>query len=299
MTKILTKEFWRNIDSHLWKAGIACFILTVFWGLISVGLYCFEGQRSYFEIRSILKFKLILAGVFFLVRYLMFSKYRKLAWFKWIFFSIVLIILSSESISLVKALESSVYLLLKVLDALVWGVFSAGILEVFAVLIRFWTGIKKVNPAGLEKLWKVFWDDMMQLGIVLTLLAALTYYYLSSFYLMATLFYSYLLAILLVIPGLWLFLYLYFKVTGWINEDLHSLDIEIAPYLDWNQMKADPEFYQTMLSLDYLLMVRKYLTEKCRPVFSLKAICCYIVGSGIILWLPYGLGLIVEVGSLK
>ena len=299
MRKFVAGAFWADIDVCIGKAAVCCLALTLIWVLISIGLYCSEGSRSYFEIKAILLFKIILMAVIFLGRYLLFAKYRWHEWLKWLFGVVLLVAIGIQADGALKTQTNWIYLLLKTCDALVWAICITLLLEVLGALCRFWNRIEKVSASKVEQLWQVFKQETIALGILLTLLAGLIYYYLTSFYLVDTLFYSYLLLLPVLVAGLGLYATMRAKVQGWLCQDISLLDQEIDTYLQWPHFKKEPEIYQKILWLEYLTTIRSYLVQVSRLRFSLKIWSSYLIFSAFILILPYIFGLAVEVGSFK
>jgi hypothetical protein len=299
MRYIFSRVFWVDMDTRLWKAAVSCLSLTIIWALISGGLYFFEGNRSYFEINTVLQFKIIFAAVIFLGRYLLFAKHRQYKWFKWILIVAVLITVGSQGDHLIKTPLNLIYFLLKVCDSLVWGIFITVLLETLGALFLFWNHISKVPVSQLEQLWRLAWQEIIALGILLTLLAGLIYYYLTSFYLVDTIFYSYILLIPVSAAGLRLYLTIRIRINNWLRQDLSSLDQEIDTCLQWQHFKTEPEFYQKLCWLEYLTLIRSHLVQTSRLRVSWKTLGCYLTFSVLIIILPYLFGLAIEVGSFK
>jgi hypothetical protein len=299
MRKILAGAFWADIDVCIGKAAVCCLALTLIWVLISMGLYCLEGSRSYFEIKAVLLFKIIFTAVIFLGRYLLFAKHRRRELLKWLFCVVFLVAIGIQAEGILKTQPNWIYLLLKICDALVWAICITSLVEVLGGLFRFWNRFEKVSAAKMEQFWLVFKEEIIALGILLTLLAGLIYYYLTSFYLVDTLFYSYLLLVPVLVAGLGLYATIRAKVQGWLCQDISLLDQEIDTYLQWQHIQVEPEINQKILWLEYLTIIRRYLVQIRRPRFSLKIWSSYLIFSAFILILPYVFGLVVEVGSFK
>jgi hypothetical protein len=299
MGKFLVGAFWADIDACIGKAAVCCLALILIWGLISIGLYCYEGSRSYFEIKNVLLFKIILVAVIFLGRYLLFTKHRRYKGLKWLFGVVFLIAIGIQADGVLRTQLKWIYLLLKICDAFVWTIFITLLLEVFGALFRFWNRIEKVSAAKMEHIWQVFQQETIALGILLTFLMGLIYYYLTSFYLIDALFYSYLLLLPVLVTGLGLYATIRAKFQGWLRQDLSLLDQEIDTYLQWQQFKVEPEISQKILWLQYLTNIRSYLLQVRRLLFPWKIFSSYLVFSAFILILPYIFGVVIEVGSFK
>lgn len=299
MRQILRGAFWADLDNNIRKAAVWCLAFTLIWALISIGLYCFEGSRSYFEIKTILMFKIILAAVIFLGRYLLFAKYRRQEWMNWFLGISFLIAISAQTDCFIKAGSNWAYILLKIADALVWGIFIAVLLENIEGLFNFWRHPQKIAGSLFNQLWKAAKQDTIALGLLLTLLAGLLYYYLTGFYLLDTLLYSYLLLALVLLTGLGFYIIIRLKLSGWLQLDINLLDQEIDNYLQWQDIKEDPELNQKLLWLKYLTIIRSYLIQIGRPSFPWRIWGSYLLFSIFILALPYVFGLAVQVGSFK
>jgi hypothetical protein len=299
MRQIITGAFWEELDRHILKAAIWCLGATLCWALISVGLYCFEGSNSYFEIKAVLLFKIILAAAIFLSRYLLFAKYRRQKWLTWFFGISFLIAFSTQGGCIVKNDFNWVYIVFKIGDSLAWGIFTAALLENIAGLFNFWRFPPKVSGSSFHRLCQIVRQDTIALGVLLTLLAGLFYYYLISFYLLDTLLYSYLLLALVLLAGIGFYIINRIQLGNWLQLDIDRLDREIDGFLQWQDFKADSELNQKMLWFEYLAAIRSYLIQMGRPGFPWQICGSYLLFSFFILALPYILGFAVEVGSFK
>jgi hypothetical protein len=298
MRRIFSGIFWADLDTQIWKAAICYLALTLSWALISIGLYGFEGNRSYFEIKAVLLFKIIFAAVIFLGRQLLFTKYRRQKWLGWLFAIFFMVTLGTQGESVLKAQLNWIYILLKIGDALVWGIFMAVFIESLGALFGFWRQTKKISVSFWGEFWQVAGQDIFSLGIWLTLLAGLGYYYVTSFYLIDTLFYSYLLLAPVLVMGLGLYIIIRTKVNSWFHEDINLLDQEIDTYLQWQSFE-EPQFTQKLPRLEYLTLIRSYLIYKSNLKIPWKVWGGYLLFTVFILALPYIFGLVIEVGSFK
>lgn len=267
--------------------------------LISIGLYNSEGSGSYFEIKAILIFKILLTALIFGARYLLFIKYRWSRWLEWLFGITFLIAIGGQGIYVVKAGFQWSYVLLKILDAAVWGLFTAILLEPLLALFRHWYYLKKIDICQLGQLWKSVWLDIIEVGILMTLLAGLSYYYLTSFYLLDTFFYSYLLLAPLFLGGLGLYSIVQYKVNCWVGQEIDQLDQELGDCIQWQCYRDESDLNPKLISLQYLTIIRNYIVEIGRPRFPWKTGGIYLLFTGFILALPYIFGFAVEVGSFN
>jgi hypothetical protein len=299
MRRIFAKIFWNELDYHPWQAAICCLVLTVLWMVLSIGLYYSEGSGSYFEIKAILIFKILLTALIFGARYLLFTQYRWSRWLGWLFGITFLIALGGQGVYVVKAGFHWSYVLLKIFDAAAWGLFIAMLLEPLLALFRHWYYLKKIDIWQSGQLWKSVWLEIIRLGVLMTLLAGLSYYYLTSFYLLDTLFYSYLLLVPLFSAGIGLYIIIQCKVNCWLRQELYQLDQEIGGYIQWQCYKDEADLNSQLISLEYLTLIRNYIAEISRPRFPWKAGGIYLLFIGFILALPYIFGFAVEVSSFK
>jgi hypothetical protein len=298
MRQIFGGAFWANLDNNINMAAIWCVALTLIWAFISIGLYCFEGSGSYFEIKKVLIFKFILVAVIFLGRYLLFTKYRhqeRINFFLGICFFIAV---GAQTDSFIKNGGNWLYILLKIADAFVWGIFAAVFFENIEGLFDFWRHPQKITGALFTYLHKKAKQNTIALGLLLTLLAGLLYYYLTSFYLIDTILYSYLLLAAVLFIGLGFYFAIRFRLIGWLQLDINLLDLEIDSYLQWRDLE-DFSISQKLISLQYLTTIRSYLAQIGKPGFPWRVGGGYLIFSIFVLALPYIFGLAIPVGSIK
>jgi hypothetical protein len=296
---LMMKNFWAKLETHFLKTALWCLGLTLIWVLVSIGLYVKEGSKSYFEIQAVLYFKIILVAVIFLGRYLLFGQYRHEKWLGWFWGICFLLALGGQCSVFMSERATWFYIILKVVDALIWGFFSALLLENAGGLFYFWLNITRKYGAEFRQLYRTLRQDTVSLGIILTFLAALIYYYLTSFYLLDTLFYSYLLWMFMVIIGLGFYTCVQIKLNRWIQQDIALLDLEIDHYIQWQSVKQDGEMNHKISWLHYLTLIRKYWAQMGRPKFPWQIWCSYLIFSSFILIIPYVFGLVIQVGSFK
>ncbi len=308
MRRYILKNFRTGVEGNFAKAALWCIGLTVIWALISLGLYAIEGSKSYFEIHAVLYFKIILAAVVFLSRYLLFGQYRQEKWLGPMIGISFLFALGGQWNEFLKEGFQWFYGLLKGLDSILWGLYLGLFLENISGLFSFWMHSSRKNGAELRQFLGTLRQDTVSLGIILTFLAGLAYYYLTSFYLLDTLFYSYLLFGLVIGAGLGFYGCAQIKINRWIHRDIASLDEEIDRYIQWQPLarchEQDGDYEVLDLDsrlawLQYLTLIRNYLVQMGRPRFPWQIWCSYLIFSGCILIIPYVFGLAVQVGSFK
>jgi small-conductance mechanosensitive channel len=151
------------------------------------------------------------------------------------------------------------------------------------------------EPLSLRNLWQAFWRDCAKVGLFLTLLAATGYYYITSFFLIDTVLYSYLLLIPILTAVIMMYVVFTTKVRNWLRKVLEEVDREATGVLQWQRFKAEPEMIDLLPWYEYILLVRDYLVKLAKPVFYPSTIFYYILYCGFILSLPYILGIAIEV----
>jgi hypothetical protein len=303
MRRSFFKDFWMDLDANFVKAALWCIGFTMVWVLVSIGLYAVEGSKSYFEIRAVLYFKIFFAAVIFLSRYLLFAQHRHEEWLSPMILIFFLLAFGSGWNEIFKEGIRWFYMLFKILDSLIWGLYIGQFLENMNGLFVFWLRSSKRNGAELRQLFRTLRQDTISLGIVLTFLAGLIYYYLTSFYLLDTLLYSYLLLVLIIGIGLGFYCLVFIKINRWIQQDIALLDLEIDHCVDWQQRvsvrEQDGDMNNKIIWFHYLMLIRNYLTQIGRPRFPWQIWCSYLIFSGFILIIPYIFGLAIQVGSFK
>ena len=214
MQQIFSGEFWDKIDSQTNKAGIAWLLLVLSWVIVTLGLFFFTGAAT-FAIKTGLQFKIFFAVIVFLGRYYLLPQHRDRRYRFWWFGGALLMMVGLEGNL---AAKGSGQLLLTLVgrgfDAVIWAVFIALFLETLGGLFRFWFTVKWSWLAELTALWAKFEHEMAALGIFLTLLAGLVFYYLMSLFIFDAFMYSYVLVGLVVLISGTLFSGLILKLTA-------------------------------------------------------------------------------------
>jgi len=240
----------------------------------------------------LLKFKILFPAVAFMGR-LLFVQYRTRPINSWIFPVSLFIVGWSVFDKLVTA-QNLHYSLLIGTDIIIWSLIISDIIETLITVFRYWEGFSKVNYGVINEIWSKLSDDLFKLGIWLTVLLGLIFYYLVSFFLVDAILYSYLLLMPLLVIGAALYLLIFNKINTWIRDDLILIDGELSHQLDWDQVKDDPALPQKTLWFQYLSLIRNYLKELQRPVILVKSFLLYILGAVFILSLPYFFGRVIE-----
>lgn len=289
------KQIFEGLDKRILRNGAICLLLMIIWSVFSISIGNFEKERTLFNPQTILQVKMLLVVIIFTGRYLLFPGYRLIDNRKWLYGATFLLI---TGINLAKILADFhwLYFILKSFDTFFWAFFGAAILEVIGGLFCDWG---KITPEGLEQyhdLWRKAWRDIWCLGIWFTLLAMTAYYYLINFFIIDTLVYSYIFAIMVWILGNSLFAVVYGRLSSWVNHEIQQIDEEMMNYLNWVEMdQADLD--RSLPLVQYLLMLRDYIYSFKKPVISIKTFLYYIIFGGCILVLPYIAGVVVEVSG--
>ena len=272
--------------------GTLSLIIALIWPWISLQTNSFEGLSGYFDIKALFKFKILFPAAAFM-GHLFFAQYRTRPTNPWIFPLSIFIVGWSVFDKLVKA-SNFQYSLLIGADILIWSLVVSDLFQTLTAIFGYWEGFEKVNYAVISEIWSKLSDDLFKLGIWLTVLLGLTFYYLVSFFLVDAIFYSYILSMPLLVIGTALYLLIFKKINTWIQDDLMVIDGELSYHLDWEQVKDDPELPQKTIWVQYLSLIRNYLKGLQQPVILLKSFLLYILGAVFILCLPYFFGRVVE-----
>lgn len=276
----------------LCSIGTFYLIIAFIWPRISLQINSFEGLRGYFDTKALLKFKILFPAVAFM-GHLLFAQYRTRPTISWLFPLSLFIVGWSVFDKLDKAINLH-YSLLIGADIIIWSLVISDLIQTLTAIFRYWEGFVKVNYAVISEIWSKLSDDLFKLGIWLTVLLGLIFYYLVSFFLVDAILYSYLLLMPLLIIGAALYLLIFKKINTWIRDDLILIDGELSHQLDWEQVKNDPALPQKTVWFQYLSLIRNYLKELQKPVILLKSFLLYIFSAIFILSLPYFFGRVIE-----
>ena len=170
----------------------------------------------------------------------------------------------------------------------------AAVIEVMGSLFIYWNRIYTINVDIVRELWQKAWQTIFYLGIWLTLIIGLIYFYLVNFFIIDTVTYSYFFAILLAVTGISLYATVQSKVNEWVNRENRQIDLKMTVYLNWQEL-SQAELEQNISFVQYLLMLRDYYLGFKKPVISMRTILLYLCFEGAILILPYIIGVVVEV----
>lgn len=269
-------------------------LLAILWSVVTLKMNNYESQSGYFEINALMKFKIFLPMVVFLGRCLLFNEYR-LGRKNPLVFLMALFLVGWSAFEKLIDTTNVGYRLIIMTDILVWTFLIKETLETIRGMIGYWIDLPKTNYAMINEIWAKIEKDLIKLGIWLTLLMGLSFFYLVSFFIVDAIFYSYLFLIPLLGSGLFLYGLLHSKIKIWVRHDLVLIDSELVEQLNWEMTKDDPDLPQITAWFQYLTLVRNYLNQLQRPVLLLKLFLFYLGYSGLVLSLPYFFGRVIEV----
>lgn len=272
--------------------GMLYLLITLCWTWVSFQTNRFESGSGYFEINTLLKFKILLSASVLGGR-LLFNQYRLGPLNPWILPLSLFLVGWSVFDKLANA-ENLQYGLLIGGDIIIWSLIISEISETMAAVFRFWKRLPKVNYAMFSDIWSKLSNDLFKLGIWLTVLLGLTFFYLVNFFMIDALLYSRLLLTPLIVIGTALYLLIFSKINSWISGDLSEIEGELDAQLNWRQLKDDPQLSEKTAWFQYLTLIRNYLKDLQKPVWLLKPCLLYIVCSALILTLPYFFGRVIE-----
>jgi hypothetical protein len=305
--RFLTR-FWRLETYSAWYRVVFYLALAVIWFFVSAGLY---GERyNRLEWLIILFCESGLIGIVYLSRYLLFPNARSPRFFRLAAGLFLLIYLGLRFAPRIHAMfglqgmsQTAPYqwgdFPLIFMDGMVLSLMMAWLAENIFVVLRSWCLLPRFAPFLASQFWSRFWDEMVKLTLLLTLIMILFYGYMINFLLVDTVRFSYLLTIPVALSGLGLFLLFSQKVSGWREEEIRAVDRELASYLEWPIFRMDKPVDFTsecVLSwVQYLGSIRSYLCLLKRPIISWWAVLFYFLCCATVFNLPNLLNVVVEV----
>lgn len=252
-----------------------------------------EKGYSTFEFQTMLQAKTLLIAIAYTGRYLLFPQYRFGRWRKWFYGASIFLVFGMNLYKLVDNFDW-LYLFWLTGDGFLWAMIPAAVIEVMGSLFIYWNRIYTINVDIVRELWQKAWQTIFYLGIWLTLIIGLIYFYLVNFFIIDTVTYSYFFAILLAVTGISLYATVQSKVNEWVNRENRQIDLKMTVYLNWQEL-SQAELEQNISFVQYLLMLRDYYLGFKKPVISMRTILLYLCFEGAILILPYIIGVVVEV----
>lgn len=269
-------------------------LATIIWSLVTLKMNSYESQNGYFEVNALMQFKILLPVVVFWGRSLLFNEYRQ-GRRNLLNFALALFLVGWSVFDKLSGIKNLSYGLVVGVDIIIWAFLIRETFETISEIISYWRDLPKTNYALINAIWAKIEKDLIRLGIWLTCLIGLAFFYLVSFFIVDALFYSYLLLIPLFGSALFIYSLLSSKVKSWVKGDLALIDSELAEQLDWNKALEDPELPQRIAWFQYLTLIRNYLNQIQQPALLVKSFFFYIVYGGLILSLPYLFERVIEV----
>jgi hypothetical protein len=269
--------------------------LLVLWMAVSVGLNAVERGGPVFGLTAVILSKVLFCVIVVVGRLYLFPHYRVECGMG-LLFALLVLILCGAGIPRIGNAFSWYYRLLVLADTVVWAFYLTLLVEVLYALGVHWSRVRPENYRELNilGLWRCFWTDLLYLGIWITLLLGLAFYYLVNFYVMDVIFYSRLLAGILAGCGLFFFAAARSRVNGWFREEIGLLDQKIGAFLDWPNV--DARIAATDLPVyRYLLLTREYFKCLQRTTIFPGALLFYLLCVVLLLSLPLWAGTVIKV----
>jgi hypothetical protein len=270
-------------------------VLGLLWVAVSAGLNAMERTGAVFGLTAVSLSKVMFVVIVAAGRLYLFPRYR-LKSGVCMFFSLFALILCGAGIPRIRDAFSGYYLLLIIADTAIWSFYLTLFFEVLCALGVYWSGVepgayRELNQFGL---WRCFWTELLYLGIWLTLLLGLAFYYLVNFFLADVFFYSQIFAGILAGLGVIFFGVAYSRINGWLREEIGLLDQKIGIYSDWRNM--DSQVLNVELPVyQYLLLTRDYLGRLKNPSVFPGTIVFYLLCILFLLSLPLWVGIVAKV----
>lgn len=268
-------------------------ILLLLWIPLTILLTTHAETLSYFKLRPLIQSKLFFVAIIFLGREILFRAYRDHKILKRSILFIFCLIFGIHLMELIKTLDWW-RLGLTAIDTAFWSLFAGMAIETAIVYFSFWRRLKNPSWTEYSTFWRRCWSEIVFWGLWITLLESLTYYYLINFYMLDTIFYSYLFSAFLVLSGFTVFATFYSKTGYWISSEMDAIDERIQEYLWWRSTPPE-EVAQFWQYFQWLLALKEYFNSFKRPPISFKSLMYYLVFVLFLLGLPYILGAVIEV----
>ncbi|NLW49110.1 MAG: hypothetical protein GXY86_17480 [Firmicutes bacterium] len=283
-----------RLNLRLLSNVIFYLLVTIIWSLVTLKMNSYESQSGYFEIKALMQFKILLPVVVFWGRCLLFDQYRQ-GRKNVLNFLLALFLVGWSVFDKLIGIKNWGYGLLVGTDLIIWAFLIKETFETVSEIISYWKDLPKTNYALIKVIWAKIEQDLIRLGIWITSLIGLGFFYLVSFFIVDALFCSCLLLIPLLGSALLIYGLLFSKIKSWVSGDLALIDSELVEQLDWNTAKEDPELPQRIAWFQYLTLIKSYLNQLQQPAILVKSLLFYSLDSGLILSLPYLFGRVIEV----
>jgi hypothetical protein len=309
--RFLGKRILKTGYQPAWYNVILYLGLAVIWFFLSEGIY--SNRLNFLELRIMFFCQSGLIAIVYLSRDLLFQDVRSPRFFKWatgLFLLFFLGLKISPDILGMFGIQSMPSILgMPEFDSLGWrtipwvffegiifSIFLAWFAEIIFAVFRTWHRISRFDPGISYQFWNRLWMDIVKVGLLITLLMILVYFYIINFLLVDTIGYNYLLMVPIMGTGVCLFLFFFIKVSRWREAEILAIDRELAPYIEWPKYKADNDSdFKGLGWVQYLLCIREYLRQIKRPFISWWVVSLYLIFCGAVLSLPYLLKVTIEV----
>lgn len=288
----------------VWYSVVLYLSLTVIWFFLSRGIY---GERlNFLELQIMLFCQSGFVAIVYVSRYLLFRDAGCPRFFKWaagLFLFLFLGIKLSQGIQRIPSILGmpgiGPKLLFVFLEGLIFSIFLAWLAEIIFAIFRSWYRLPRLEAYASYQYWNRLWIEIVKLGLISTLLMILAYFYVINFLLVDTVLYSYILTVPVIVLGAGLFLLFFQKVSRWREEEIRTIDRELAPYIEWSKYTIDNQSdfkNQGVFEwVQYLQSIREYLCQMKRPMIIWWVIVVYGLFCAAVLCLPYLWNVVIEV----
>lgn len=286
-------RYWETQKRKRPRSGLIFLGLALLWVLISMGLNRMEKTGCVFELLPVLECKLLALALIYAGRYLLFPHYRMERLGRWVF-SILLLVLSGAGLIRVGKLFEWSYAGLVVVDTLLWVLLSTVLVETCAALTGYWIRtFRGLDYGNIIDLWKGLWLDGVKLGIWITLLCGLTFFYMVNFYELDVFFYSRFFTALFWMTQLGLLTIGCWNSRRILYNEILRIDRELTAYLKWRALDSEA-FAEFLPRYQYLYVTRCVLANLASPAVPLSALTVWLLCCGSLLGLPYLIGSVVQ-----
>jgi len=266
--------------------------MIVVWLGITSWLLGYEEPASSFRLIPLLQFKLVFAGIVYLGRELLFPLYRNRKMLKTAFLVTFIVFASFQGQILTR--PEWQYWLLRLGDGIGWSFFVALTFEPVIALAFHWLTMAEMSVYRYHGLWNRVKAELLALGFWLAFTEAVLYFYLVHFYMVDTVFYSYLAVGILWVAALGYYAIFASKAIRWVQAQVMLIDdfLESCIAIRPGQL---PSTEEELSYLQWMLAIRQYIQGFKYPRIFVGNFLWYLIFSAFLLSLPYLFGVIIEV----
>ncbi|HEY8464322.1 MAG TPA: hypothetical protein VIM29_09935 [Bacillota bacterium] len=289
-------DYYQMTKNQTWtQTGMVFLGITLSWVLVSFSLSMMEQAGCVlFELLPIVQCKVLVVAIVFAGRYFLFPQYRLEGKSRWIC-GLLFLILGGAAMIRVEKMFQWLYCGLVVTDTFLWALVFTMMIETGGALFAYWANaFATAEPGMITGCWQGLWSDAIKLGIWLTFLAGLAFFYLVSFYWLDVIFYSRFLVILFLIIEFSLLGIGYWRSQQKFSSKLALIDCELNLLLKWRNLESG-ELQGLLPRLHYLLLTREVLSRLSRPVLPLSALIMGLSCGGFLYYLPDLIGIVIKV----